>query len=156
MAAIDPGQAVSAFSTMDALVRQSLGVQRVTAWLTGAFATAALLLSALGLYGVLAYAVARRTSEIGIRIALGADRGVVMRMVIAQGMRLVAVGLVIGLGAAAAGSRALTSLLFDVKPLNPMAFGGVTLLFGLVAMVACLLPAWRASRVDVLVSLRAE
>jgi predicted permease len=154
--AVDRSQAVSGFATMDTQVQQSLGVQRITAWLTGAFAGVALLLSALGLYSVLAYAVTQRTGEIGIRMALGAERGDVIRLIVLQGMRLVAIGLAIGLVAAAAGSRALTSLLYGVEPLNPTVFAGVAVLFAVVAVLACLVPSWRASRIEALVALRAE
>jgi predicted permease len=156
VAAVDRGQAASQFATLDSQLGQSLGVQRITAWLTGAFSVVALFLSALGLYSVLAYAVTQRTGEIGIRMALGADRGEVIRLVLSQGMRLVLIGLLIGLGAAAAGTRALTSLLYDVQPLDPMVFGGVTVLFALVAALACLVPSWRASRIDALVALRSH
>ena len=154
--AVDRSQAVSGFATMDTQVQQSLGVQRITAWLTGAFAGVALLLSALGLYSVLAYAVTQRTGEIGIRMALGAERSDVIRLIVSQGMKLVAIGLGIGLLAAAAGSRALTSLLYGVEPLNPAVFAGVTALFAVVAMLACLVPSWRASRIEALVALRVD
>ncbi len=156
VAAVDKTDAVSAFTTMETQLQQSLGVQRITAWLTGAFASVALLLSALGLYSVLAYAVTQRTGEIGIRMALGAERTDVVRLVISQGMRLVFIGLFIGLGAAAAGSRVLTSLLFNVEPLNLGVFGGVAVLFSIVAVLACLIPSWRASRIDALVAIRAD
>ena len=116
----------------------------------------ALLLSAIGLYSVLAYAVTQRTSEIGLRMALGAQRGQVISLILSQGMRLVALGLVLGLGAAAAGARLLTSLLYEMEPLNPLVFGGVTVLFAIVAALACLLPSLRASRIDPLVALRTE
>jgi putative ABC transport system permease protein len=156
VAAVDKGEAVSFFTTLETQLTQSLGVQRITAWLTGAFSVIALFLSALGLYSVLAYAVTQRTGEIGIRMALGADRGDVIRLIVSQGMRLVVIGLVIGLGAAAAGGRALASLLYDVKPLDPLVFGGVTALFAAVAALACLVPSWRASRIEALVALRSD
>lgn len=156
IAQVDKSQAISFFATLDNQLLQSLGVQRITAWLTGAFSIVALFLSALGLYSVLAYAVTQRTSEIGIRMALGAERSEVIRLILSQGMRLVAIGLVIGLAAAAAGGRALTSLLFDVKPLDPFVFGAVTVLFAVVAALACLVPSWRAARIDALVALRTD
>lgn len=156
IAAVDKAQAASFFATLDTQLLQSLGVQRITAWLTGAFSLIALLLSALGLYSVLAYAVTQRTGEIGIRMALGAHRIDVIRLIVSQGMRLVVIGLVLGLAAAAAGSRALASLLYDVKPLDPLVFGGVTVLFAIVAALACLVPSWRASRIDALVALRSD
>jgi putative ABC transport system permease protein len=156
VAAVDKTMALSFFTTMDSALQQSLGNQRISAWLTGAFAGIALLLSAVGLYSVLAYAVTQRTSEIGIRMALGADKGQVISLILSQGMRLVALGLVLGLGAAAAGARLLTSLLYEMEPLNPLVFGGVTVLFAVVAVFACLLPSLRAARIDPLVALRSE
>ena len=156
VAAVDKGQAVSFFSTLDSQLEQSLGVQRVTAWLTGAFAGIALLLSALGLYSVLAYAVTQRTGEIGIRMALGAQRGSVVGLVLSQGMRLVAIGLALGLAGAALGGRALQSLLYGVAALDAGVYAGVAVLFALVAAVACMVPSWRASRIDALVALRSD
>ena len=156
VAAVDKTQAVSFFATLDTQLSQTLGVQRITAWLTGAFSIVALFLSALGLYSVLAYAVTQRTGEIGIRMALGAERTDVIRLIVSQGMRLVVIGLVIGLAVAAAGGRALSTLLFNVKPLDPLVFGGVTLLFAFVAVLACLVPSWRASQIEALVALRTD
>jgi predicted permease len=156
VASVDNTLATSNFQTMDAAIRNSLGLQRITAWLTGVFAGVALVLSAVGLYSVLAYAVTQRTSEIGIRMALGADKGQVVNLILSQGMKLVAIGLVIGLAASAAGTRLLSSLLYQIEPLNPLVFGGVTVLFALVAVLACLLPSLRASRIDPLVALRSE
>jgi predicted permease len=156
VAAVDRTQPVAAFQTMDRSVAQSLGVQRVTAWLTGAFALIALVLSVLGLYSVLAYVVTQRVAEIGIRMALGAQSLDVIRLVVSQGMRLVLVGLVIGLGAAAAGGRAVASLLYEVKPLDPLIFASVVAVFGLVALAACFIPARRASRIDALLAIRGE
>jgi ABC-type antimicrobial peptide transport system permease subunit len=141
---------------MESALEQSLGYQRVTAWLTGLFSGVALVLSAVGLYSVLAYAVTQRTSEIGIRMALGAEKGQVISLILSQGMKLVAIGLIIGLGASAAGSRLLSSLLYQIEPLDPLIFGGVTVLFAVVAVLACLLPSLRASRIDPLVALRSE
>jgi putative ABC transport system permease protein len=156
VAAIDPAQAISFFTTMDTALQQSFGIQRIVAWLTGVFAGVALLLSAIGLYSVLAYAVTQRTSEIGIRMALGAQRGKVINLILSQGLRLVALGLAIGLALAAAGGRLLSSMLYQVEPLNLLVFGGVTLLFAVVAVFACLLPSLRAARVDPIIALRTE
>ena len=156
VAAVDRTQPVAAFQTLDKSVSQSLGVQRVTAWLTGAFALIALVLSVLGLYSVLAYVVTQRVAEIGIRMALGAQSLDVIRLVVSQGMRLVFLGLLIGLGAAAGGGRALASLLYQVKPLDPLVFASVVGVFGLVALAACLIPARRASRIDALLAIRGE
>lgn len=156
VASVDNTLATSFFQTMEDALRNSLGLQRITAWLTGVFAGVALVLSAVGLYSVLAYAVTQRTSEIGIRMALGADKGQVINLILSQGMRLVAIGLVIGLAASAAGSRLLTSLLYQIEPLDPIVFGGVTVLFSIVAIFACLLPSLRASRIDPIIALRAD
>ena len=120
------------------------------------FAGLALLLSAVGLYSVLAYAVSQRTAEIGIRMALGARAGQVMGLVMRGGLQLVAVGLVLGLAAAAGAARLIQSLLFDVRPLDPRIYGSVAALFAVVASLACLLPSWRASRIDPLLALRSD
>jgi putative ABC transport system permease protein len=115
-----------------------------------------LLLAAIGIYGVTSYSVNRRTREIGIRMALGADRGSVLRLVIRQGLVLTAAGIALGLALGAAGAQLLRSLLFGVSALDPVAFGGAALLFGAVAMAASYLPARRATRVDPMLALRAE
>ena len=115
-----------------------------------------LVLSAVGLYSVLAYAVSQRRSEIGIRMALGAKRGQVVGLVMQGGLQLVAIGLVIGLAGAAGAARLIQSLLFNVRPLDPLVYGGVSALFTLVATFACLLPSLRASRIDPLIALRSD
>ena len=124
--------------------------------LTAVFASLALVLSAVGLYSVLAYAVSQRRSEIGIRMALGAKRGQVVRLVMQGGLQLVAIGLVIGLAGAAGAARLIQSLLFNVRPLDPLVYGGVAMLFTVVATLACLLPSLRASRIDPLLALRSD
>jgi predicted permease len=156
VAAVDHTLAVSFFTTMENALRNSLGLQRITALLTALFAGVALVLSAVGLYSVLAYAVTQRTSEIGIRMALGAEKGQVVSLILSQGMRLVALGLGIGLAGSAAGARLLSSLLYQIEPLDPLVFGGVTVLFAAVAVLACLVPSVRASRIDPLEALRME
>ncbi len=156
VAAVDKTLAVSFFQVMETAIRNSLGIQRITAMLTGIFAGVALLLSAIGLYSVLAYTVTQRTGEIGIRMALGAEKGQVITLILSQGMKLVVIGLIIGLGTAAGLGRFIRSQLYQIEPLDPMVFGGVTVLFLLVALFACFLPSWRASRVDPLVALRTE
>jgi len=115
-----------------------------------------LLLAAIGIYGVTSYSVDRRTREIGIRMALGANRASVLRLVIRQGVMLTGTGIVLGLAAGAAGSQVLRSLLFGISTLDPLAFGGAALLLGLVSLGASYLPARRATRVDPMVALRAE
>jgi ABC-type antimicrobial peptide transport system permease subunit len=122
----------------------------------GTFAGAALLLAMAGLYGVTAYAVTRRTGEFGIRIALGASVGSVLRLVLKQGIVTTFVGVAIGLGGAFVLTRVLGSLLFDLSATDPLTFMSVTLSFILVALVACYIPARRATKVDPMVALRYE
>jgi putative ABC transport system permease protein len=120
------------------------------------FASVAAILAAIGIYGVLAYAVVQRTREIGIRMALGAQRAQVLALVLGKGAILTAAGIALGLAGAAAGTRLLQDLLFGVTPLDPTTFAAVSVLFGLVAMVACYVPARRATAVDPMVALRTE
>jgi predicted permease len=155
VASVDRDQAISAFTTLNNTIANSLGVQRIVASLTAVFAGIALILSAVGLYSVVAYAVSQRTSEIGIRMALGAQRGQVIALVMRGGIQLVAAGLVIGLAAAAGTSRLIQTLLFDVRPLEPAIYASVAAVFAMVAALACLLPSLRASRIDPLIALRA-
>ncbi len=156
VAAVDKNQPISFFQTLETDVAQSLGAQRVVALLTAIFAGLALVLSAVGLYSVLAYAVLQRTAEIGIRMALGSTQASVLSLIMRSGLRLVAFGLVVGLAAAAGVAKLIQSLLFNVTALDPLVYGGVTLLFAVVAALACLLPALRASKIDPLIALRAE
>lgn len=153
---LDRNQPIALFQTLEASLAEALGAQRVAAWLTVVFAAVALLLSALGLYSVLAYAVTQRTSEIGIRTALGAKRHQVVALVLRSGLKLVAVGLVLGLAAAAGAARLIQTLLYYVQPLDPLIYAAVTVLFAVIAIIACLLPSLRASRIDPIIALRAE
>jgi putative ABC transport system permease protein len=121
-----------------------------------AFAAGTLLLAAIGLYGVLAFGVSQRTREIGVRLALGAARAEVIRLVVTDGMKLAAVGLVIGAAGAMAAAGLLRALLFETSTHDPSTFALVPLLLAGVALIACYLPARRASRVDPVVALRAE
>lgn len=130
--------------------------QRIAASVAGSLGVVGLLLAAIGIYGVTAYAVSRRTREIGIRIALGADGGAVMRLILRQGLVLAAIGVGIGIVIAAAGSKLLESLLFGVRGLDPVTFGGACLLFALVTLVASYVPARRAMKVDPMIALRTE
>ena len=124
--------------------------------LLGFFAVAGLLLAVVGLYGVIAFLVAQRTQEIGVRMALGADKGDVLRLVMGKSLRLIVCGVAVGLVAALAVSRVLTSLLFGVGPRDPLAYGLVAGVLVLVAVLATLVPARAASRVDPVVALRCE
>ena len=144
------------FTTMEASLAENVAAPRFRTLLLGIFAGIAVCLAMAGVYGVMAYVVGQRSSEIGLRVALGASPGDVMRMVMKQGLRLAAAGLVIGLAAAVAASSALTKVLFQVKPTDPWTYGVVGGLLGLVAAAACYFPARRATKVDPLVALRQE
>ena len=150
------GLPVSDIDTMDAVVSRSISRQRFNMWLMTVFGAAALLLAAIGIYGLMAYSVEQRTQEIGIRLALGAETGQVWKMVVMQGMRLVTVGVVVGLASAFGLSRLVASLLFGVETSDPVTFVSVPVVLTLVAMVAVMLPAGRASRVDPNLALRCE
>ena len=156
VASVDRNQPISFFATLETNIAQSLGAQRIVASLTTVFAALALALSAVGLYSVLAYAVSQRRAEIGIRMALGAKRAQVVRLVMQGGLQLVAAGLVLGLAGAAGAARLIRTLLFNIQPLDPLVYGGVAVLFTVVAALACLLPSLGASRIDPLVALRSD
>jgi ABC-type antimicrobial peptide transport system permease subunit len=130
--------------------------RRLNLWLFGAFALLALTLAAVGVYGVISYTVAQRTREIGIRMALGAERGAVAALVVRHGLGLAALGAAVGLGGALALTRLMESLLFGVGTADPLTFAAAPLVLIAVAAVACLVPARRASRVDPTVTLRYE
>ena len=156
VASIDKDQPISFFATLETNLANSLGAQRIVASLTTIFAGLALVLSAVGLSSVLAYAVSQRTSEIGIRMALGARPEQVIGLVMRNGLGLVAIGLGLGLAAAAGTARLIETLLFEVRPLDPIVYGGVTLVFTVVAILACLIPSARAARIDPLRALRTD
>ena len=155
VSAVDRTQAIAFFATLDTTVSLSLGTQQLVAALTGVFAALALGLSLLGLYAVLAYLVSQRTSEIGIRMALGATRQQVVALIMRSGLALVGAGLVLGLAGAAAAARLIRQLLFGVAPLNPWIYLGVAVVFGVIAALACLGPSLRASKIDPVVAFRA-
>jgi predicted permease len=148
--------AVDYVATMDELVSNSISRPRLYAVLLGIFGGVGVLLAAIGVYGVIAYAVTQRTREIGIRIALGARRSEVIELVIKQGLILTGVGIALGVGGAAALTRYLDRMLFGLTPLDPATFVGVSVLFGAVATLASYVPARRATKVDPLVALRCD
>jgi putative ABC transport system permease protein len=154
--AIDPDVPVAGAKTLDEVKAESLTSRRFTTLLLEIFAGVALALAALGNYGVLAFSVAERTQEIGIRMALGARAEDVLLMVIRQGMRLAFAGLAIGLAGAATLSRFMSGLLFEMSPTDPLVFLGVSLLLAAVSLAACALPARRAAHVDPMIALRSE
>ncbi len=154
--AIDSGQPISEALAMEEIVTRSLTRDRFSVFVLGAFACVALILAAVGLYGVVAYVVTQRTNEIGIRMALGADPRGIQRLVVFQSLRVVLIGLGLGLLGAAGVTGILRSLLYEVKPRDPMTFAVVTLLLVLVALAAAFIPARRAARVDPVLALRAE
>ena len=156
LAAVDPDQAFYAERTMDDLLSASLATRRFNLQLLGGFAVLALLLAAIGLYGVIAFSVSQRTREIGIRAALGAKRGGIAILVLGEGARLGAVGLAIGLVGSLAATRVLRGLLFQVKGTDPATFIGVMVFLSAVVLLACYLPARRASRIDPVEALRSE
>jgi putative ABC transport system permease protein len=153
---IDKDQAIFGISTMEQLIVNSVSTRRITLILLGLFSTLALVLAAIGIYGVISYSVAQRTHEIGIRMALGAQRTDVMRMVLAQGARIAGAGVVIGLGASLGLTRLLANLLFSVSAADPLTFAVVAIALVLVAMLACYIPARRTLRVDPMIALRYE
>ena len=153
---IDPDVPAYDVRTLDDLLSQSLGSRRFYMILLGSFAAVALLLACVGLFGVLAYLVSQRTRDIGIRLALGAGRADVMKLIVGQGMLLAIAGALLGLAGAFAGARVLQTLLFTVAPRDPLTFLSVPLLLLAVAFLACYVPARRAVRIDPLVALRAE
>ena len=156
MAALDPNQPIARVRTMDEWLGLAVAAPRYRTGLFGLFAGLALVLSAVGIYGVMSYSVGQRTHEIGVRMALGARQRDVLKLVVRQGMGLVLVGVGLGLIGALALTRIISSLLFDVGTKDPATFTGVAILLGAVAFIACCVPAWRATKVDPLVALRYE
>ena len=153
--AVDANQPVDQFRTLDDVRAQSIEARRLTAWLIGLFAVLALSITAAGLAGVIAFSVNQRTQEFGVRMALGASRGSLLRMVLGQALKLVAVGLVLGVAGAAAFGRVVRTLLFNVEPTDIPTFALVALGFVAISTLACFLPARRAAAVDPMIALRA-
>jgi predicted permease len=156
IAALDPELPVSDVLTMQQIIAQSLSNASLSATLVLAFAVLSLVLASVGLYGVLSYLMTQRTGEIGIRIALGAQREQVLRLMLGDGLRPALYGLVLGLAASAVAVRLIESMLYGTRPLDPAIFAGVAATLLMVAALACLIPAWRASRIDPMQALRME
>ena len=154
--AIDANLPVFEVSTMDERLFESVAQPRFRTALLGVFAALALVMSVVGLYAVVAFSVAQRTHELGIRVALGAQRRDVIGLVLGQGLKLVGIGIVIGLGGAWALTRVLTTLLYEVKPTDHLTFLAVPVLLVAVSILACWLPARRAAGVDPITALRYE
>jgi putative ABC transport system permease protein len=153
---VDSNQPISNVATMEELLGEETAQRRIGMILLATFAAVALLLATLGIYGVLAYFVVQHTNEIGVRLALGATPGRIVGLVVSKGMRLTLLGIAVGLAASFALTRLIASLLFGVKAIDPYTFVAVPILLGVVALMACWIPARRASKTDPLVALRAE
>jgi putative ABC transport system permease protein len=154
--AVDPNEPVNQVVTMDQRLSDSVAQRRYRTLLFGVFAAVALVIATVGIYGVISYTVSQRTHEIGIRMALGAQASDILRMLLGQGMRLTLIGVALGVAAALGLTRAIESLLFNVSATDPVTFVSVTLLLAIVALIACYIPARRATRVDPLMAIRRE
>jgi putative ABC transport system permease protein len=153
---VDKDQPVYNLATMEQLLTKSIAQPRFSTLLLGVFALLALTLTAIGVYGVVSYTIAQRTREIGIRMALGAQVRDVLRLVIGQGLKMVLIGIAIGLAGAGALSHVMKSLLFGVSATDPAIFGIIAVLLTGVALLACYLPARRAAKIDPMEALRYE
>jgi putative ABC transport system permease protein len=153
---VNPGLAIAVPQTMDAVVARALGQARLMMWLLGVFAGVALLLASIGIYGAVAYTVEQRTQEIGVRMALGAQSGDVLQLVVRQGMPPVVSGLAIGILATFGLGRLMAAQLYQVSAHNPLLLMAATTLLAIAALLACLLPARRAIHVNPVQALRAE
>jgi putative ABC transport system permease protein len=154
--AVDPNQVIASVTIMKAYLEEVLMRERFSALLMGTLATLGLILAALGLYGVMAYSVARRTGEIGLRMALGAASRDIFGLVLGRALALIGCGLVIGLLGALGMTRGLSATLYQISPTDPFTFTAVAILLATVALLACYLPARRATHVDPMVALRSE
>lgn len=153
---VDRSAVVYSIRSLESLMLRETANARFTGWLMGIFAASALLLAMIGIYGVMSYAVARRQQEIGVRVALGAARGDVVRLIVRRGMTLIAAGLALGVGGALALSRVISTMLYGVTPRDAVSFTAAAVMLALVALFACLIPASRAARIHPAVALRNE
>jgi ABC-type antimicrobial peptide transport system permease subunit len=156
VAALDPEVPMFGVETMDERLADSLTQQQLNMLLLTGFALLALTLAAIGIYGVMSYLVSQRTQEIGLRMALGADRGRVLKLIVLQGLRLAGFGLVIGLVLAFGLARLISGMLYGTSPSDPLTFVGIAVLLAVVAFLASYIPALRATKVDPTVALRTE
>ena len=156
IAALDPELPVSNVQTMQQAIGDSLGNASFSATLVLSFAVLSLVLASVGLYGVLSYLMTQRTTELGVRMALGAQRDQVLRLILFDGLRPAVIGLVLGSAASAGITQLIRSMLYDTRPLDPAVYVAVTFTLLMVATLACMLPAWRASRLNPMQALRAE
>jgi len=154
--AIDKDQPVSDVRTMQSWLAESVARSRFGATLLAIFAGVALILAGVGLYGVMAYSVAQRRHEVGIRLALGAQTSDIFKLIVRQGMLLTVIGVATGLAAAWALTRVMSSLLYEVSTTDPFIYAGLALVLTVVALIACLIPAWRAMRTEPIIALRHE
>jgi putative ABC transport system permease protein len=153
---LDPNLPLAEIKTMDERVGDAMWRTRVSAWLLSAFAALAMLLTAIGIFGVMSQTVMQRTGEIGIRMALGAQRRDVLALVLGRGLLVTGVGLGVGIGCALGLTRLIAMLLYGVEPNDPLTFVVVASILALVALAACYIPARRATRVDAVIALRSE
>jgi putative ABC transport system permease protein len=153
---VDPEQPMTMIRPLQQILDQSIADWRTGMMLLSVFGAIALLMAATGLYGVMAYSVTQRTREIGLRMALGAERARVLKLVIGQGMILTAAGLALGLAGSIALTRLLVDFLFETSATDPAIFAGISLMLAGISLLACYIPAWRAAKVDPVVALRHE
>jgi ABC-type antimicrobial peptide transport system permease subunit len=154
IASIDPDVAIGTIRTYDEMVGDNFSSRKLSVLMVSVFSGAALFLSAIGLYGILAYSVNQRTREIGIRIALGASSANILRLVAQRGLMMVGIGLIIGILFASVCSRSIESLLYEVRGDDPVTLGVAVLVLCIAGLIACLLPARRAAKVDPIAALR--